>query len=272
MMDQAVVWNAEDDGTPVRTSFRDGVGTIELSRPAVLNSVSRRMLSEIRDAIATFERDGARAVLITASGKNFCTGAALDEVEAVRGDEEKLRDFLALGHSVLDRLEASPLPVIAAVQGLCLAGGIELVLACDVVFAAEDARFGDQHAAFGLIPGWGGSQRLTRTVGLRRGIDMMYSARWIDAPTAMQWGLVNHVVPAARLREDALAYAQQLATRSRTGLAAIKRLSRHAANAGQCLSDGLRLERQEATRVLTDIDISEGLAAFRERRVPNFAR
>lgn len=270
-MDKAVVRNAEDDGTPVRISFRDGVATIELSRPAVFNCLSQRMLSEIRDAVATFDRDGARAVLIAASGKNFCTGAALDEVEAVRGGEEELRAFLALGHSVLDRLEASPLPVIAAVQGLCLAGGIELVLACDVVFAAEDARFGDQHAAFGLIPGWGGSQRLTRTLGLRRAIDLMYSARWIDAPTAMQWGLVNHVVPAARLREDALAYARQLATRSRAGLAAIKRLGRHAADADQSLPDGLRLEQQEAMRVLTGIDISEGLAAFRERRVPNFA-
>ena len=97
------------------------------------------------------------------------------------GGEADLRDFLALGHSVLDRIEASPLPVVAAVQGLCLAGGIELALACDVVFAAEDARFGDQHAAFGLIPGWGGSQRLTRAVGLRRALDLMYSARWLDA-------------------------------------------------------------------------------------------
>jgi enoyl-CoA hydratase len=271
-MDQAVARNMQDDGTSIRATLRDGVGMIELSRPAVFNCLSRRMLSEISDTVAAFERDGARAVLIAANGKNFCTGAALDEVEAVRADEEELREFLALGHSVLDRLEASPLPVIAAVHGLCLAGGIELVLACDVVFAAEDARFGDQHAAFGLIPGWGGSQRLTRTLGLRRAIDLMYSARWVDAPTAMQWGLVNHVVAAARLQEDALACARQLATRSRTGLAAIKRLSRHAADEGQALSDGLRMEQQEAMRILTGFDISEGLAAFRERRLPTFAR
>ena len=269
-MDQTV-GNIQDDDAPVRTVLRDGVGTIELSRPAVFNCLSREMLSRIDDAIAAFERDRARAILIIASGKNFCTGAALDEVEAVRDDQTELRDFLALGHSVLDRLEASPMPVIAAVQGLCLAGGIELVLACDVIFAAEGTQFGDQHAAFGLIPGWGGSQRLTRAIGLRRALDLMYSARWLDAPTAMQWGLVNHLVPTARLREDALAYARELATRSRTGLAAIKRLGRHAADAGQSLSDGLHLERQEALRVLTGIDISEGLAAFHERRAPNFA-
>jgi enoyl-CoA hydratase len=271
-MDQAAVSNMQDDDAPVRATLRDGVGTIELSRPAVFNCLSQRMLSEIGAAIATFERDGARAVLIVASGKDFCTGAALDEVEVVRGGEAELRDFLALGHSVLDRLEASSLPVIAAVQGLCLAGGIELALACDVVFAAEDARFGDQHAAFGLILGWGGSQRLTRIVGLRRALDLMYSARWLDAATAMQFGLVNYLALSARLRDDALTYVRLLATRSRDGLAAIKRLGRHAADNGQSLSDGLRLEQQEAMRVLTGTDINEGLAAFRERRVPNFAR
>jgi enoyl-CoA hydratase len=271
-MDQAAVTNMQDDNAPVRVTLRDGVGTIELSRPAVFNCLSQRMLSEIGAAIATFERDGARAVLIVASGKNFCTGAALDEVEVVRGGEAELRDFLGLGHSVLNRLEVSSLPVIAAVQGLCLAGGIELALACDVVFAAEDARFGDQHAAFGLIPGWGGSQRLTKVVGLRRALDLMYSARWLDAATAMQWGLVNYLAPSPRLRDDALTYVRLLTTRSRDGLAAIKRLGRHAADGGQSLSDGLRLEQQQAMRVLTGTDINEGLAAFRERRVPNFAR
>jgi enoyl-CoA hydratase len=141
-----------------------------------------------------------------------------------------------------------------------------------VVFAAEDARFGDQHTAFGLIPGWGGSQRLTRAVGLRRALDLMYSARWLDAPTALQWSLVNYLAPSARLRDDALNYVRLLATRSRVGLAAIKRLGRHAADDGQSLSVGLRREQQEALRVLTGTDINEGLAAFRERRVPNFAR
>src|SRR6185437_1233235 len=105
-MDQVGIRSMQDDDAPVRTTLRDGVGTIELSRPAVFNCLSQRMLSEIGAVIATFERDGARAVLIVASGKNFCTGAALDEVEVVRDGGAELRDFLALGHSVLDRLEA----------------------------------------------------------------------------------------------------------------------------------------------------------------------
>lgn len=261
----------EQDHDPVKVSLREGVGLIELARPSVFNCLSRQMLLIIRDAVERFEREGARALLVTATGKNFCTGAALDEVEAACRREQDLREFLELGHSVLSRIEASPLPVIGAVQGLCLAGGIELALTCDVLFAAETARFGDQHAAFGLIPGWGGSQRLTRAVGLRRSLDLMYSARWIDAATAMQWGLVSYVSPAEGLDADALAYARLLATRSRTGLAAIKRLARHAADEGQGLSEGLRLERQEGVTVLSGIDINEGLAAFRERRTPLFA-
>jgi enoyl-CoA hydratase len=270
-MDQAAVWTTQDNDAPIRTTLRDGVGLIELARPAVFNCLSRQMLAAIGDAVATFERSGACALVIAAAGKNFCTGAALDEVEAVRGAEAELRELLALGHSVLSRIEASPLPVVVAVQGLCLAGGIEMVLACDIVFAAEDARFGDQHAAFGLIPGWGGSQRLTRAIGLRRALDLMYSARWIEAPVAMQWGLVNQLAPAARLREEALAYAGQLATKSRNGLAAIKRLG-HYAVGSRALADGLRREQEEAMAVLTGTDITEGLAAFRERRAPNFAR
>ena len=111
-MDQAPMTTTtmQDDDAPVRITLRDGVGTIELSRPAVFNCLSQRMLSEIGAAVAAFERDGARAVLIFAEGKNFCTGAALDEVEAVRGGDAELRDYLALGHTVLDRIEASPLP------------------------------------------------------------------------------------------------------------------------------------------------------------------
>jgi enoyl-CoA hydratase len=259
-----------DVGPSIDVSLRDKIGVIELARPGVFNCLTREMWSTIGAALERLEQEGeARAILIVAAGKNFCTGAALDEVQAVRGNKNDLREFLELGHATLNRIEASPLPVIGAVQGLCLAGGIELALTCDVLFAAEDARFGDQHSAFGLIPGWGGSQRLTQALGLRRSLDLMYSARWIDASTAMQWGLVSHVSPSDRLRDDAMAYAKLLASRSRSGLAAIKRLARHAAQ--ESLEQGLHLERQEALRVLQGPDLDEGLAAFKERRVPVFA-
>ena len=192
----------------------------------------------------------------------------LHEVEEVRRDPAGLRQFLAIGHRVLCRLEAIPLPVVCAVQGLCLAGGLELVMACDVVFAAEDARFGDQHAAFGLLPGWGDSQRLPRAIGLQRALDLMYSARRLDAKTAQAWGLVSYVVPSASLAEEATSYGRMLCTRSRTSVSAMKQLALEGVNSP--LNDGLQSEIERALEVLPASDATEGLAAFKQKRAPKF--
>ena len=141
-------------------------------------------------------------------------------------------------------------------------------MACDVAFAAEDARFGDQHAQYGLLPGFGGSQRLPRIVGVRRALDLFFSARWIDAETALQWGLVNYVVPPDALGDAALAYCQTLATRSRPGLATMKRFAR--AGLEGSLDAGLALEEASVVDGLLHADASEGLTAFRARRPPRF--
>jgi enoyl-CoA hydratase/carnithine racemase len=254
---------------PVMRSRIDRVGIIELSKPDRFNCLSGEMFRLIGDALDEFERDSAiGAILITAQGKNFCTGAELSEVEVASQTAGDLERFLRKGHDVLCRLEASRLPVISAVQGLCLAGGLELVMACDVVFAADTARFGDQHAAFGLIPGWGNSQRLPRAIGLQRALDLMYSARWIDAPTAQQWGLISYCLPGEDLADAALVYAQQIALRSRAGLAAMKVLARRALDAD--LRTGLNEEVALATRTLLGADAKEGLSAFKEKRSPRF--
>src|SRR3546814_12056265 len=108
-------------------------------------------------------------------------------------DRKRLESFIRNGHETLKLIEQSPLPAVCAVQGLCLAGGLELFLSCDVAFAARSAKFGDQHSRYGLVPGWGGSQRLPRTIGSRRALDLCLSARWIDAAQAESWGLVNYV-------------------------------------------------------------------------------
>jgi len=249
---------------------RDGsTGIITLARPAVFNCLSLATLADLAAALDAFEADAAiRAVLITAQGKHFCTGAALDEVLERHRDPEAIADLLARGHAVLDRLEASPLPVVAAVHGLCLAGGLELVLSCDIVFAAASARFGDQHAKFGLLPGWGSTQRLPRIVGLRRALDLMLSARWIDAAEAASWGLVNRVVEDAALEREALAYAAQLGARSAPGLALMKRLARDGLEGS--LAAGLRREAAMVAPEFASPDVAEGLAAFRERREPRF--
>lgn len=256
--------------SPVAVSRVGAVGIIELARPEKFNCLSLSVHAGIEAAINEFEQagSGVRAILIRSQGKHFCTGADLDEVKSLRADPAKLKHFIGYGHSVLKRLERSDLPVVAACQGLTLAGGSELMLACDVIFAAKDARFGDQHAQFGLIPGWGGSQRIPRIVGLRRGLDMFFSARWIDAATAEQWGLVNYVVEPDKLHEEALAYCARIATRSRIGMATMKRLARQGMEGS--LEVGLQLEEDLASAALMDDDVSEGLAAFEARRTPVF--
>ena len=256
--------------SPVIVSRDGAVGIIELARPDKFNCLSLAVIAALEAAMDQFEAagSGVRAVLVRAQGKHFCTGADLDEVKGLRADAAKLRDFIARGHRAMQRFEKSALPVVAACQGLALAGGSELMLACDVVFAARDFRIGDQHAQFGLVPGWGGTQRFPRIAGLRRSLDLMFSARWIDADSAFQWGLVNYLVEPDKLNESALEYCRKLATRSRTGLATMKRLARQGLEGS--LTAGLMLEEETVSAALLGADVSEGLAAFEARRAPQF--
>lgn len=255
--------------TPVLTEIRNGVGIVALNRPDKFNCLSSALVAGIDDALTAFEADhSVRAVLIRAKGKNFCTGADLDEVLVARRDRTALEKFIANGHRVLRRLEESRLPVVAAVHGLCLAGGLELMMCCDVVFATQSARIGCQHARYGLVPGWGGTQRLPRLAGLRRALDLMYSGRWLTAGEAKDWGLVNHVAADESLAEAAESYCADLARKSPDGLVLMKRLARSGLN--RSLPDGLLAEQRDAVDALLGGNVSEGLAAFQERREPVF--
>ena len=253
----------------INATIEGSVGIIELARPEKFNCLSLEVHDRISTERAKFEANREiRSILIRAQGKHFCTGADLTEVKGKLNDPAALDHFISFGMKNLRALESSPLPVVVAVQGLCLAGGIELMLSCDVCFAAETAQFGDQHAQFGLIPGWGGSQRLTRLMGLRRALDLMFSARWLKADEAKEAGLVNYIVPDADLHKAALEYCQTIATRSRPGIAEMKRLAREGADLG--IDQQMRLERDAAVRALPGIDVAEGLDAFENRRKPVF--
>ncbi|MFZ5652876.1 MAG: enoyl-CoA hydratase/isomerase family protein [Pseudomonadota bacterium] len=255
----------------ILTEVRDRVGILTLNRPQQFNCLSLEMHRQLRAALDELEHHPeVRCLLIQAEGRHFCTGADLGEVQALRGSVEKLEQFLATGLESFRRLEQSPLPVVAAVQGLALAGGLELVLACDIAIAAESARLGDQHAQFGLVPGWGGSQRLPRLIGRRRALELMLSARWLDAGEALSFGLVNQLAPDAELRERALAYCRNLAARSRPGLALMKQLVDRGLDLP--LAEALDLELALAAPALQSDDVSEGLAAFTAKRAPRFAR
>ncbi|ALJ20723.1 enoyl-CoA hydratase/isomerase family protein [Microbacterium sp. No. 7] len=255
---------------PVTVQRIGAVGVIELSRPEKFNAMTRGAFAAIAAAVDEFEGDDApvRAILVRAQGRHFCTGGDLDEARELSGSPAALDDFLRFVGATLRRLEDSPLPVVAACHGLALAGGLEIALAADVVFAASDARFGDQHAQYGLVAAWGATQRLTQRIGLTRSLDLQFTGRWIDAPTAHAWGLVTYVTAPDALHDEAMAYCATLATRSRPGLAAMKRLSRASQTLG--LDEGLRLERESVVEIMQGPDPAEGIAAFRERREPRF--
>ncbi|MCY4319062.1 MAG: enoyl-CoA hydratase/isomerase family protein [Alphaproteobacteria bacterium] len=246
-----------------------GVGVLTLNRPGKFNCLSTELLDGLIDGMEQFETDPAvRAVLLNAKGPQFCTGADLDEVLERCESSEALTPFIAAIHEATRRFEASPLPVVAAVQGLALAGGMELVMACDTVFAAESARIGCQHARYGLPPGGGGTQRLARLIGLRRALDLMFTARWLDAAEAECWGLFNHVTADEELDARARAYCADLAAKSRHGLTFMKSMARRGLEGP--LDVGLALERGAVVAALQHSDVSEGLEAFRSRREPVF--
>lgn len=246
-----------------------GVGIFSINRPEKFNCLSMAVHRLLLAAIDRFEADTTvRCILIRSEGKNFCTGADLEEVSGLRGSLEQLQEFVNLGHRALRRLETSPLPVVVVVQGLALAGGLELMLAADIAFADTNARFGDQHAHFGLVPGWGASQRLPRLIGRRRALDLMLSARWLSATEALEVGLVNYVVDEDLLSARALEYCEKLAAKSRGGLALMKRLTDQGLDLP--LDAALKLERELAPPALQSTDVTEGLTAFAKRREPMF--
>ena len=256
---------------PVTSLIEGTTGVIELSRPEKFNCLSLEVHQLIDAARIEFEANSdIRAILIRSTGKHFCTGADLTEVKGLMSDAKGLNHFISFGMGVLQRLESSPLPVVVAVQGLCLAGGIELMMSADVCFAAETAQVGDQHAQFGLIPGWGGSQRLTRLIGQRRALDLLFSARWMTSGEAKDVGLVNYVVPDEKLHSAALEYCEKINTRSRVGIAEMKRLARQGIE--MSLDQSMQLELDAAVRHLPGADVAEGLDAFENRRKPMFTQ
>ncbi len=257
-------------GNEVLQKVVDGVGIMTLNRPEKFNCISSGLMDGMANAIEAFDNDpNVRVILLDAVGKTFCTGADLDEVMAARKDRATLSAFISRIHEIFRRMETSPLPVVVSINGLALAGGIEMMMAADVAFAAKSAQIGDQHAQYGLIPGGGGTQRLPRLVGLRRALDLMYTNKWLSAEEAENWGLVNYVVANDALADAALDYCRNLAQKSRTGLTAMKHLSRQGMEISP--SDGLTLEEEEVINGLLGSDVEEGLEAFQARRKPNFA-
>lgn len=256
------------DLATVSYTSASGIARVALDRPAQLNAISPALLDDLARVCDAIEADtSVRVVTLTAAGRAFCAGADLKVIGELARDAERWSGFMRLWHTVFTRIEVLPVPVIAGVHGLALAGGLELLLVADLVVADESARLGDQHANFGLVAGGGGSQRLPRLVGVRRAKELMMLGGWLSAAEAREWGLVNRVVPAGTVTAAVEEMAVALAAKSRSANATLKRLV-HAV--GGDLAAGLEREISLVATHMRTKDAAEGLAAFAARRTPTF--
>jgi enoyl-CoA hydratase/carnithine racemase len=239
------------------------VGHVLLNRPRVLNALNYTVVLELEQAVRELETL-ARVILIEGAGGHFCAGADLRYV----AETQKMREFIEQINRAFFCIERAPIPVVAAVQGYALAGGFELMQACDVVIVAENAVIGDQHSNFGLIPGGGGTQRLSRLIGRQRALALLLSGDRLNGQEAVAWGLAYRSVPFTQLAEQSLAFAQRLATKSQGGLKALKYLVD--CGSEKVLTEAVELEVDTFLEWVRGRDAQEGLRAFQERRPPNF--
>jgi enoyl-CoA hydratase len=245
-----------------------GLYLLTIDRPKALNALNAATLAEISAALDEVRADeGARVLLLTGGGgKAFVAGADIAEMQAYT--PEQARAFSAQGMAVMHAIEALAVPVIALVNGYALGGGCELALACDWILAADTARFGQPEVKLGIPPGFGGTQRLTRVVGRAMALELLTTARQVKAEEALAIGLVNHVYPAAELRERGLEMARMIAT---NGPIAV-RMAKQCAHRGLDLdlANACVLETQSFALSFATGDQKEGMSAFLEKRTAQF--
>ncbi|MFI6307593.1 enoyl-CoA hydratase [Amycolatopsis thailandensis] len=243
----------------------DRVALITLNRPKALNALNLRVMREVTEAAAGLGEDPeVGAIVLTGSAKAFAAGADIKEMQPQSFSDVYAADWFA-GWDALSRVRV---PLIAAVSGYALGGGCELAMMCDVLIAAENAKFGQPEITLGVIPGMGGSQRLTRAIGKAKAMDLCLTGRMIDAAEAERSGLVSRVVPTESLLDEALAVAGKIASMSRPAAMMVKEAVNQAFESG--LADGLRFERRLFHGTFATQDQKEGMAAFTEKREPKF--
>ncbi len=245
---------------------RGAVGLITLNRPKALNALCDALVRELGAALDAFEADDTiGAVVITGSEKAFAAGADIKEMAGKSYMDVYLGDFITNGW---ERITTCRKPIVAAVAGFALGGGCEVAMMCDTVIAADTAKFGQPEIVLGVIPGAGGTQRLTRFVGKAKAMDMILTGRTMDAAEAERSGLVSRVVPAGKLIEEAIAVAQRIAEMSRPAVMIAKEAVNRAYET--TLAEGVRFERRVFHSLFATEDQKEGMAAFIEKRKPAF--
>ena len=249
----------------ILTETRGKVGLVRLNRPKVLNALNFVLVTQLMDALAVFDQDdGVGAMVITGSERVFAAGADISEMAGASAVEILQRNPIA----PFDRIRSIRKPVIAAVSGWCLGGGNELALSCDMIIASESARFGQPEINLGIIPGAGGTQRLTRAVGKVLAMEMILNNRTLTAEEALRFGLVNRVVPVERYLDEALELAAEIADKAPLALKMAKETVNQAFESS--LHDGLEAERRAFYFLFASDDQKEGMQAFLEKRKPQW--
>jgi enoyl-CoA hydratase len=245
---------------------RGKVGLVTLNRPKALNALSTPLMRDLSAALDTFEDDtDVLAVVITGSEKAFAAGADIKEMEPKSFIDVYGEDFITRDWERLSRFRK---PVVAAVAGFALGGGCELAMMCDIIVAADSARFGQPEIKLGIIPGSGGTQRLSRWVGKAKAMDLVLTGRMMDAAEAERCGLVSRVVPADRVLDEALAVAEEISRLSLPSLLMAKEAVNRAFET--TLAEGIRFERRQFHALFGTEDKKEGMAAFVGKRKAEF--
>lgn len=249
----------------ILTERHNRVGLITLNRPQALNALNNQLMREVMDALADFDRnDDVGAMVITGSEKAFAAGADIKEMA-----DKSITEMMDTDHvAVFGRIRTIRKPVIAAVSGWALGGGCEVALSCDMIVASESAKFGQPEITIGVIPGAGGTQRLTRAVGKAIAMEMILNNRTLSAQEAHQFGLVNRVVPVQEYLNEALKLADEIASRAPLAVRAAKKMIDQAYELP--LSEGLSEEKQAFYDLFASEDQKEGMKAFSEKRKPEW--
>jgi len=254
--------------TAVHGELARRTAVITLNRPKQLNALNDALMDQLGEALLGFDRDeGIGCIVVTGSERAFAAGADIAAMATKTYRQAQAEDFITRNWETIRRVRK---PVIAAVAGFALGGGCELAMMCDFIIAADNARFGQPEIKIGIIPGAGGTQRLPRAVGKSKAMDMILTARMMDAAEAERAGLVSRVVPADKLMSEVLAAADAINALSGPSVAFAKECVNRAFEG--TLADGVLFERRVFHSLFATQDQKEGMAAFLEKRAPNFTQ
>ncbi|MDM5336885.1 enoyl-CoA hydratase-related protein [Fictibacillus enclensis] len=253
------------DFQSITTKVEDGIALIELNRPDVLNAISRGMVTEIRSAFETFDKDDAvKAIVLTGNEKAFAAGADIDEMM----EDDAVTLELLNQFKDWDQLHTIKKPVIGAVSGYCFGGGFELALCCDILFASEKAQFGFPEIKLGVMPGAGGTVKLTKLMGPKNALEWLWLGEPMTAKEAQKHGIINRIVAPELVVEEAMKFARTIADKAPLPLRLIKESVRYATD--HSVQDGMQLERKNFYLLFSSEDQKEGMKAFTEKRHPHF--